>query len=81
MLSLAEQCQESPAHVMSLVRQTLARLADAWREKALELPMLEAHRLALFQHWQRVPLLRQHGFDKLGQPLPSRRPRRPRRSS
>jgi len=66
MLALAHQCQEPPARVMDIVGHTLEQLAAAWRKGSESWPMLEEHRFSLYEHWQRVPLLRQHGFDKLG---------------
>jgi serine/threonine-protein kinase HipA len=79
MCSLAEYCSESSDHTMTIVEQTLDRLAEAWRAKAESWPMLEEHRRELYKHWQSVPLLKQYGFDKIGPSIGSRRPRRPSR--
>lgn len=80
MSAMAEMCEEDAARVAEVIRETLDRLAEAWRVRAGELPMPAAHRRALHEHWGRVPLLRRYGFDKLGQAVPSRRPRRARRA-
>jgi serine/threonine-protein kinase HipA len=79
MCALAERCDESPAQTMAVVKRTLDHLAETWRNNSASWPMPEDHRRALYKHWGRVPLLTQHGFDKLEPAISSARPRRPRR--
>lgn len=57
----AERAQMDPRKVDELVTGTVERLRATWRDLAPGLPLPEAHRAALREHWRRVPLLRAAG--------------------
>lgn len=75
---LALRCEEPPGRTMDIVHETLERLSGAWRARAVDWPMFEEHKTALYEHWRSVPLLRRSGFNALSSGIPSKRPRRPR---
>lgn len=57
----ADKARIDRQRVLDLVAETLTRLRDVWREIGPGLPLPEAHRGALRDHWRRVPLLRSAG--------------------
>lgn len=59
---LAQKAQIDSGRTLELVAQTLDRLRSTWHRIARELPMVDAHRRAVEEHWRSVPLLREHGL-------------------
>lgn len=57
----AQRAQLDPRRVDELVTGTVERLRATWRDLAPALPLPDAHREALRDHWRRVPLLRAAG--------------------
>jgi serine/threonine-protein kinase HipA len=58
---LATKAALDTAHVLEQVDETLSSLRSAWQAIRPDLPLPEGHAVALAEHWQRVPLLRDHG--------------------
>ncbi|HEV2856016.1 MAG TPA: HipA domain-containing protein [Thermoanaerobaculia bacterium] len=54
----AERAQMDRRRALDLVNGTLERLRTAWQEISSDLPLPEAHKAALREHWRKVPLLR-----------------------
>ena len=57
----AERSGMDPQRVSRQVTETLSGLRRAWSEVGPDLPLPESHRLALEEHWQRMPVLREAG--------------------
>lgn len=57
----AAKAEIDTARALATVDGTLERIRSAWGEIASELPLPEEHRQPLFDHWRRVPLLRDTG--------------------
>ncbi|HET6612832.1 MAG TPA: HipA domain-containing protein [Kofleriaceae bacterium] len=49
---------DTPDRVTALVMDTIAQVATAWRRIRTDVPMPTAHRIALREHWETVPILR-----------------------
>jgi serine/threonine-protein kinase HipA len=58
---LARKVGTNAARTQDLVRETLQSLRASWKNLYAELPLPETHRVALREHWERVPLLRDAG--------------------
>jgi serine/threonine-protein kinase HipA len=57
----AEGAQIGRQRILGLIDETLEQLHTAWRALAHSLPITEAHKAALQEHWRKVPLLRASG--------------------
>lgn len=57
----AEVAQMGSQRILELIDETLEQLHTAWRALAHSLPITEAHKAALREHWRKVPLLRASG--------------------
>lgn len=58
---LARKIGANVPRSQELAQDTLQKLRDAWTHMNADLPLFEEHRLALREHWARVPLLRDVG--------------------
>ena len=58
---LARRLELEPDKMWTCVHDALLRIQAAWREHAHELPFSPAHRAALAEQWERVPVLREAG--------------------
>jgi serine/threonine-protein kinase HipA len=58
---LARKIGANAPRTQDLARDTLQKLRDTWTKMNAGLPVFEEHRLALREHWGRVPLLREVG--------------------
>lgn len=57
----ADKVELDRRRVLSHVEETLERLQETWRGISAGLPLPEAHRSALREHWRKVPLLEAAG--------------------
>lgn len=57
----ADKADLDKDRVLGELEETLTRLQEGWRRVAGELPLPEAHRSALREHWRTVPVLREAG--------------------
>lgn len=59
---MAKRIHADESMTEGVVAETVARVADAWRDVRDLPPVTAAYRDALRRHWQRVPLLRPHAL-------------------
>ncbi len=55
---LATRAGADPDGTVAIVRETVTRLAGAWREIEGSAPLPEEHARAIREHWRTVPVLR-----------------------
>jgi serine/threonine-protein kinase HipA len=57
----AEEARMDKSTTLKIVEEMLEQLRATWRSIAPSLPLPEEHRIALREHWRKVPLLRSAG--------------------